>query len=152
MELLHRKKPWSPTKNINIASFCSLKIMLILPLVRDHLTFKTTLRGGLFKRVPLTVVGIIIRTSADLRSQWSPHHQQISMQERRNSSALAVELRLSCINPSIYCWFLPLLLMPWLLASPEHRQPWYWLCRIIRSLSYMRKDFNYLHHHSLEKW
>ena len=28
--------------------------------------------------------------------------QVISMQERRNSSALALEIRLSCTNPSIY--------------------------------------------------
>ena len=25
------------------------------------------------------------------------------------------------------------LLMPWLLTSPWHQQPWYWLCRICRS-------------------
>ena len=36
------------------------------------------------------------------------------------------------------------LLMPWLLTSPGHQQPWYWLCRIYRSWSYMRKDFKYL--------
>ena len=35
------------------------------------------------------------------------------------------------------------LLMSWLIASPGHQQPWYWLCRINRSLSCMRKDFNY---------
>ena len=34
--------------------------------------------------------------------------------------------------------------MPWLLTSPGHQQPWYWLCRIGRFLSYLRKDFNYL--------
>ena len=34
------------------------------------------------------------------------------------------------------------LLMPWLLASPGHQQPWYWLCRISRSLSYSRRNFN----------
>ena len=34
--------------------------------------------------------------------------------------------------------------MPWLLASPGHQHPWYWLCRICKSLSFMRKDFNYL--------
>ena len=33
---------------------------------------------------------------------------------------------------------------PWLLASPGHQQPWDWLCRIGSSLSYLRKDFNYL--------
>ena len=36
------------------------------------------------------------------------------------------------------------LLMPWLLASPGHQQPWYWLCVIDRPLSYLRKDFNTL--------
>ena len=34
--------------------------------------------------------------------------------------------------------------MPWLLASPGHQQPWYWLCRIGRSLSYSRRNFNYI--------
>ena len=36
------------------------------------------------------------------------------------------------------------LLMSWLLASPGHQQPWYWLCRMGRSLSYLRKDFHHL--------
>ena len=44
------------------------------------------------------------------------------------------------------------LLMPWLLTSPAHQQPWYWLCRIGRFLSYLRKDFNYLCHINVEKW
>ena len=47
------------------------------------------------------------------------------------------------------------LLMPWLLTSPGHQQPWYWLCtwcRIERFLSYLRKDFNYLRHINVEKW
>ena len=44
------------------------------------------------------------------------------------------------------------LLMPWLLTSPGHQQPWYWLCRIGRFLSYLRKDFNYLCRINLEKW
>ena len=29
------------------------------------------------------------------------------------------------------------LLMPWLLTSPGHQQPWYWLCKIGRFLSYL---------------
>ena len=33
------------------------------------------------------------------------------------------------------------LLMPWLLASPGHQQPLYWLCRIDRSLSYSGRIF-----------
>ena len=43
-------------------------------------------------------------------------------------------------------------LMPWLLASPGHQQPWYWLCKISKSWSYTRKDFNYLRHVSVEEW
>ena len=44
------------------------------------------------------------------------------------------------------------LLMPWLLASPGHQQPWYWPCKIGKSGSYTRKDFNYLWHVSVEEW
>ena len=44
------------------------------------------------------------------------------------------------------------LLMPWLLTSPGHQQPWYWLCRTGRFLSYLRKEFNYLGRINVEKW
>ena len=44
------------------------------------------------------------------------------------------------------------LLMPWLLTSPRHRQPWYLLYRICRSLSYLRKDFRNLSHINMEEW
>ena len=44
------------------------------------------------------------------------------------------------------------LLMPWLLTSPGHQQPWYWLCRVGRFLSYFRKDFKYLRRINVEKW
>ena len=44
------------------------------------------------------------------------------------------------------------LLMPWLLGSPGHKQPWYWICRIGRSLSYSRRNFNYLCLIGLEEW
>ena len=44
------------------------------------------------------------------------------------------------------------LLMSWLLTSPGHQQPWYWLCRRGRFLSYLRKDFNYVRHINVEKW
>ena len=36
----------------------------------------------------------------------------------------------------------PLPLMSWLLTSPRHQQPWYWLYRICRSFSYLRKDLS----------
>ena len=42
------------------------------------------------------------------------------------------------------------LLMPWLLTSTGHQQPWYWLNRIGRFLSYLRKDFNYLRRINVE--
>ena len=42
--------------------------------------------------------------------------------------------------------------MPWLLTSPGHQQPWYWLCKTGRFLSYLRKDFNYLRRINVEKW
>ena len=42
--------------------------------------------------------------------------------------------------------------MSWLLASPGHQQLWYWLCRMGRSLSYLRKDFNHLCHINVEEW
>ena len=44
------------------------------------------------------------------------------------------------------------LLIPWLLTSPGHQQPWYWLCRICRSFSYLRNDFKYLCHIDVEEW
>ena len=42
------------------------------------------------------------------------------------------------------------LLMSWLLTLPGHQQPWYWLCRICRPWSYLRKDFMYLCHINVE--
>ena len=42
-----------------------------------------------------------------------------------------------------------LLLMRWLHTSPRHQQhqpPWYCLCKICRSCSYLRKDIKYLCH------
>ena len=47
---------------------------------------------------------------------------------------------------------IPWLLMSWLLASPGHQQPWYWLCWIGRSLPYSRRNFNYLCLISVEEW
>ena len=38
---------------------------------------------------------------------------------------------------------IPLLLMPWLLTSPGHQQPKYWLCRINESLPSTSKGCNY---------
>ena len=37
-------------------------------------------------------------------------------------------------------------------ASPGHQQPWHWLSRLGRSLSYLREDFNYMCHISAKEW
>ena len=42
--------------------------------------------------------------------------------------------------------------MPWLLASPGHKHPCYWLCRMSKFLSNLRKDFNNLCHVNMEEW
>ena len=42
--------------------------------------------------------------------------------------------------------------MPWLLTSPGHQQPWYWLYWICRSFSYLRKDFKYLCHINVDEY
>ena len=34
------------------------------------------------------------------------------------------------------------------LFSPDHQQPWYWICRINRSLSSRRKDLNHKFQHN----
>ena len=44
------------------------------------------------------------------------------------------------------------LLMPCLLTSPVHQQPWYWLYRICRSFSYLSKCFKYLCQINVEEW
>ena len=44
------------------------------------------------------------------------------------------------------------LLMPWRRKEPGHQQPWHWLCRVGRSFSYLRKDFNNLCHINVEEW
>ena len=41
---------------------------------------------------------------------------------------------------------------PFSLVSPGYQQPWYWLCRKGRSLSYMRNDFIYLCHVNVDEW
>ena len=49
---------------------------------------------------------------------------------------------------------IPWLLMPWHLTSPGHKQKQYWICGICRMnlcLVSTRKDFDYLHHLSVEK-
>ena len=41
---------------------------------------------------------------------------------------------------------IPWLLMPWLLGSPSHQQPWHWIFRTNGSWTSTKKDFNKLNH------
>ena len=45
-----------------------------------------------------------------------------------------------------------ILLMPWLLASPGHQQPWYWLCVMSIFLSSVWVNFNNLRCFCFEDW
>ena len=49
-------------------------------------------------------------------------------------------------------WSISWLLMPWLLSSPGHQQPWYWTCWIGWPFSYLKTDFNHLCYANVEEW
>ena len=63
-------------------------------------------------------------------------HNEITMSQTPQFKSLTLNVR----GPSYLgltrsiSW----LLMPWLLTSPGHQQPWYWLYTICRSFSYLR--------------
>ena len=120
----------------------------------------------IFERISVVITSVWLHLGVGLIKL----HFNALVQERRNSSGSAMELHFSCTNPSI-CWFcgyeystlnvrgpsylsltrsVSRLLMPWLLTSPGHQRPWYWLCRICRSWSYLRKDLKYLCHINVE--
>ena len=79
---------------------------------------------------------------------WWCHHGNIVITVSADGlMSLTLKVRGPSLTRSI-SW----LLMPWLLASPGHQQPWYWLCRIGRSLSYSRRNFSHLCHIGMEEW
>ena len=84
---------------------------------------------------------------------WKIHNQYVNynglwaMGVLSLSTWLVLWLECSRMTRSI-----PWLLMLWLLRSPGHQQPWYWLFRVNRSLSFMGKDFTYLCYWSVGKW
>ena len=93
----------------------------------------------------------LARSITDINnSEKNIYHRNVSVVHRNNFWNLTLNVRGPSylgLNRSI-SW----LLMPWLLASPGHQQSWYWLCKIRKSWSYTRKDFNYLRHVSVEEW
>ena len=46
---------------------------------------------------------------------------------------------------------IPWLLMTWRHKEPGHQQPWYWLYRLNKSLTFRRKNCRYQHHLSIKK-
>ena len=78
--------------------------------------------------------GKYIRNCFDI---WQQTHTWVFPANMYHLTLLVLKLEYSGIN-----WSIPWLLMTWLLVSPGHQHPWYWKCRIIMSLSSMRKDFN----------
>ena len=69
-----------------------------------------------------------------------------------NRLCTALVLTLNVRGPSHFglTRSIPWLLMPWLLMSLGHQQPWYWQCWMCRCCSYLRKDFKYLCHINVE--
>ena len=74
---------------------------------------------------------------ANLNNVWKKKISRKCLSKSLSSTLLVLNLVCSEITLSI-----SLLLMPWLLVSPGHQQPWYWLCRTNRSLSSSVEDFN----------
>ena len=72
--------------------------------------------------------------------------------KRKNNGREEVDLTLNVRGPSYLGLTMSLswLLMPWLLTSPGHQHPCYWIYRIGKSYSYLRKDSNYLCHINVE--
>ena len=56
-----------------------------------------------------------------------------------------------CGNYLSLNWSISWLLMPWLLASPGHQQPWYWLSLIGKLLPWSSKDLSYLCHINVDE-
>ena len=65
---------------------------------------------------------------------------------RSKSNILVQKLVYFMQTTSISC-----LQMPWPLASPDHQQPCYWLCRMNMSLHIMRAELNCIHNFSFKK-
>ena len=69
------------------------------------------------------------------------HMQSLGTRVCRINMQSGLTLYVQGPNYSSSTEYISFLLMPWLLASPRHQHPWYWLCRLCKYLSYARKDF-----------
>ena len=129
-------------------------------------------RGIFLWLMRVSVVNIFSRKLTTLWIVFNSLWPSDTIWRHRSGSTLAQVMACCLTAPSHYlnhCWLInrkiqwhwsesnltrsiSWLLMPWLLTSPGHQQPWYWLCRIGRLLSYFRKAFNYLRRINVEKW
>ena len=93
----------------------------------------------------LSLIFLLVMRLLNLYHQWS-RALPINFFERSIfvwcSIGVSLMLTLNVRGPSYLGLTMSIswLLMPWLLTSPGHQQPWYWLCRICRFWSYLRKD------------
>ena len=92
---------------------------------------------------------------AMIRFTWKIFNTHLSRRQLQESHSFnGNRLALNVQGPSYLGLTMSIscLLMPWLLTSPGHQQPWYWICRKGRFLSYLRKDFKYLRRTNMENW
>ena len=47
---------------------------------------------------------------------------------------------------------IPCLLIPWLLTSPGHQQPWHWLHKLTMFLPSLKINFNSMQHVNFDEW
>ena len=100
------------------------------------------------------------RSHSVVPSQWQGHLQDFNPQNYLHTKTpLCAHWNLKTVTlnvrgPSYLCLTRSISwqLMPWLLTSPGHQQPWYWLYRICRSFSYLRKCLKYLCQVNVEEW
>ena len=91
-----------------------------------------------------------IHPSYNVNTMTSFHGSAICIVVSNTDLLLAISVR----GPSylVLTWSISWLLMPWLLVPPGLQQPWYWLCRIGKPLSYLMNDFNYMFHIKVDEW
>ena len=131
---------------------CGCNILLITLFIISRIDFHMKLHSSECHRTPLMIGSIGWCRRKCSPTSMSPY--DVTWPQWVKLKLAELGLTLNVRGPSYLgltrsvSW----LLMPWLLTSPGHQQPWFWLCRIGKFLSYLRKDFNYLRSINVEKW
>ena len=124
-------------RHCNHPRTCSVDSPHKQPVMRICISWKSIIMTQLHARMKLNMISCPVVINLRLTSQGTLGNWQ-----RKNWGCLTSQMPWLVYFKSTRSK--PWLLMPWLLASPGHQEPWCWLCSINRSLSSMRKDFNYL--------